>query len=364
MTKIHPLRLLVKAVGLFILANVLFAVWNPPVGRISVYNTLLPGRTRFPFGEGIVDTNITVDDMDAMFAAHIISAPKAPGEYRIVIIGDSSIWGTLLRADETLDAQLNQTQFACTGKTLRFYNLGYPHPSVLQDLYILNRALQYQPDMVIWPITPNSLRPKALNTFLLENVASVKTFIKKYNLNYTGQDLIPPPQTLLDQTILGQRSQLSRLLLLQSLALPWAATRLDMNPASTYEKLSNDLGSSLDFGNLKQGANIRPLLLLNYLKTGVQMSANVPVLFVNEPMFLPTGKNSDKRYNAMVPRWAYDQYRQIMSNQAKVNGWNYVDLWNIAPPEDFTDYELHLSPQGEQLLANGLKARVQKIACP
>ena len=364
MTEIRPLRLLLKAAVLFILANLLFAAWNPPVGRISIYNTLLPGRTRFPFGEGVTDSNITVDDMDAMFASHVIAAPKAPGEYRVVIIGDSSIWGTLLRADETLDAQLNRTSFACTDKTLRFYNLGYPHPSVLQDLYILNRALQYQPDMVIWPVTPNSLRPKALNTFLLENYESVKAFIQEKSLDYSDQDIPPQPPTFFDRTIIGQRSQLSRLFLLQSLALPWASTGLDMNPAATYEKLSNDLGSSLDFGNLHPGGNLRRVLLLNYLKTGVHMSADVPMLFVNEPMYLPTGKNTDRRYNAMVPRWAYDQYRQIMSRQMEFNGWHYTDLWNIAPPQDFTDYELHLSPHGEQLFAAALKTPIQKIACP
>lgn len=364
MTEIRPLRLLLKTAVIFILANLLFAAWNPPVGRISIYNTLLPGRTRFPFGEGIIDSNITVDDMDAMFASHVISAPKAPGEYRVVIIGDSSIWGTLLRADETLDAQLNRTSFACAGKKLRFYNLGYPHPSVLQDLYILNRALQYQPDMVIWPVTPNSLRPKPLNTFLMENYEPVKAFIQEKNLDYSGEDIQPQPPTFFERTLIGQRNQLSRLFLLQSLALPWASTSLDMNPASTYQKLSNDLSSSLDFGNLRPGSNLRRMLLLNYLKTGVNMSADVPVLFVNEPMYLPTGKNTDKRYNVMVPRWAYDQYRLIMSRQMPLNGWHYADLWNIAPPQDFTDYELHLSPHGEQLLATALKTPIQKIACP
>ncbi len=364
MTEIRPLRLLLKAVVLFILANLLFAAWNPPVGRISVYNTLLPGRTRFPFGEGIVDSNITVDDMDAMFASHVISVPKAPGEYRVVILGDLSIWGTLLRANETLDAQLNRTSFACTGKTLRFYNLGYPHPSVLQDLFILNRALQYQPDLVIWPVTPNSLRTKTINVFLMENYEQVKAFIKEKNLGYRFAGIQPQPPTFFDRTLIGQRNQLSRLFLLQSLALPWASTGLDMNPASTYQKLSNDLGGSLDFGNLHPGSNLRRALLLNYLKTGVRMSADVPLLFVNEPMYLPTGKNTDKRYNAMVPHWAYDQYRQIMSQQMELNGWHYVDLWNIAPPQDFTDYELHLSPQGEQLLAAALKNPIQKIACP
>jgi hypothetical protein len=364
MNEIRPLRLLVKVACLFIVANLVFAAWNPPVGRISVYNVIFPGRARFPFGEGVVDTNITVDDLDAMFAAHVISAPKQKDEFRVVILGDSSIWGTLLYANQTLAAQLNQIQFACPGKTLRFYNLGYPHPSVLQDLFILQKALQYQPDMVIWAIAPNSLRPKGLNVFLAENVRPVSALVKEYRLKYPGQNLTPPPQTLFDHTLVGQRNQLARLVLLQTLAAPWAGTGLDIAPDVPYQKLSADVGSSLAFGKLTHPANIRPLLLLNYLKTGVQMSAGVPVLFVNQPMFIAIGKNSDKRYNALIPRWAYDQYRQIISKQMQANGWAYVDLWNIAPPQEFTDYELHLSPRGEQLMAQGMQTAVQKLACP
>ncbi len=364
MNEIRPMRLLVKAVGLFVLANLVFALWNPPVGRLSIYNTLLPGRARFPFGEGVVDTNITVDDMDAMFAAHVISAPKQADEFRVIIIGDSSIWGTLLHADQTLSAQLNKAQWACAGKSLRFYNLGYPHPSVLQDLFILQKALQYQPDMVIWAIAPNSLRPKALNVFLAENVEPLNVLVKKYGLRYPGQHLRAPTKTLFERSLVGQRNQLSRLVLLQALALPWAATGLDIAPNSPYEKLSNDLESSLAFGKLSPPASIRPLLLLNYLRTGVQMSAGLPVLFVNQPIFVATGKNSDKRYNALNPRWAYDQYRRIISSRMKANGWAYVDLWNVAPPKEFTDYELHLSPRGEQLMAQGMQDSIEKMACP
>ena len=51
MNEIRPLRLLVKVACLFIVANLVFAAWNPPVGRISAYNLLFPGRARFPFGE-------------------------------------------------------------------------------------------------------------------------------------------------------------------------------------------------------------------------------------------------------------------------------------------------------------------------
>jgi len=364
MKQIHPLRLLFKATALFLLANVLFALWSPPVGQISVYNLLVPGRVRFPFGAGLIDSNISVDNLDAMFASHIISTPKQADEFRVVILGDSSIWGTLLYADQTLTARLNAMQFACAGKTLHFYNLGYPHPSVLQDLLILQRALEYRPDMVVWVVSPNSLRPKSLNPFLAENIEQVAALVNTYHLLHPDQNLTPPEKTFFERTLVGQRNLLSRMLLLQSLALPWASTGLDIEPVGEYQRPANDVSSSLAFGSLAHRANIRSLLLLDHLKAGVQMSADVPILFANQPMFLATGKNSGKRYNSMYPRWAYDQYRRIMRRQANANHWAYLDLWRIAPPEDFSDYELHLSPQGEQRMAQGMQVALQKIACP
>jgi len=362
MNGIQPLHLLLKALGLFVLANLLFALWNPPVGRLSVYNLLFPGRERFPFGAGVADSNITVDDLDAMFTVHIISAPKRADELRVVILGDSSVWGSLLHADQTLAAQLNKSPITCAGKTLRFYNLGFPHPSVLQDLLIMQAAMQYQPDMIVWIIAPNSLRPKTLNPFLTSNLEQVRALVREYRLRQRLPR--PQPETFFEQTIVGQRSHLARLLLLQSLAVLWAATGVDIPPVDDHPKLSNDLPSSLALGALMPPANIRRLLLLDHLEAGTRLSAGVPILFVNQPMFIGTGNNSDRRYNAMFPRWAYDQYRRIIARQAGTHQWAYLDLWNVVPPEDFTDYELHLSARGEERMAEAMQAAVQQVACP
>ncbi|MCZ7670394.1 MAG: hypothetical protein M5U34_26160 [Chloroflexi bacterium] len=46
------------------------------------------------------------------------------------------------------------------------------------------------------------------------------------------------------------------------------------------------------------------------------MAGDVPVLLINEPMFISSGRNSDLRYNAFYPRWAYDQYREMLGETA------------------------------------------------
>ena len=89
-----------------------------------------------------------------MFASHIITGTeKTPDEYRVLLIGDSSVWGTLLTPEQTLAGQLNASPIAACGKTVHAYNLGYPTMSLTKDLMILDQAIKYQPDLIIWLTT-------------------------------------------------------------------------------------------------------------------------------------------------------------------------------------------------------------------
>ena len=78
MKKINPVRLFVKTILIFVAANLLFAWWNPPAERFSLYNQLFPGRTRFPYGLG--ERTVSITDIDALFASHEISAPKTKND--------------------------------------------------------------------------------------------------------------------------------------------------------------------------------------------------------------------------------------------------------------------------------------------
>src|SRR5687768_16516127 len=119
-----------------------------PLGNFSLYNRVFPGRERLPFGDHPHAYNLNLFDLDAMFASHVLAGtPKAPDEYRVLLIGDSSIWGTLLTPEETLAGQLNADRVPACGKTVRAYNLGYPTLSLLKELMLLEDALRYQPDM-------------------------------------------------------------------------------------------------------------------------------------------------------------------------------------------------------------------------
>ena len=86
-----------KGAALFIVFNLIFAVWPPTgLGHISLYNRLFPGRLRLPFGENSAHAyNLSLFDLDAMFASHVISAaPKRNDEFRVITLGDSSMLPT------------------------------------------------------------------------------------------------------------------------------------------------------------------------------------------------------------------------------------------------------------------------------
>src|SRR5450755_4561031 len=156
-TVIRLAGILVKAIILFALFNVVYYVTQPLtlLNRLTVYNSLVPGRTRLPFSQypdssySLIMTNI-----DQMLASHEIAGAKAPDEFRVVMIGDSSVWGYLLSPTQTQADCLNGLGLTlASGHKVRVYNLGYPTLSVTKDFLILRHALQYKPDLIIWPMT-------------------------------------------------------------------------------------------------------------------------------------------------------------------------------------------------------------------
>ena len=81
---------LLKAALLFALFSFAFLrITDVPLGKLTLYNSFFPGRERFPFGETRESYNLSLFDLDAMFASHILDGtPKTTDEYRVLLIGD------------------------------------------------------------------------------------------------------------------------------------------------------------------------------------------------------------------------------------------------------------------------------------
>jgi hypothetical protein len=363
-SEISPQRVLIKALLLFVIVNLLYALVDSRVARASAYNVVFPGRTRLPFGISGDPFTVTVDHVDAMFASHLIAAPKQTDEFRVALIGDSAVWGEDLGAYEVISEQWNRLNIPCGEKRLRAYDLGYPHPSILKDLVLLEKATEYQPDLIIWFVTLNTLFSQRVNPFLTANHQQAAAVLNTYDIAFTqSKKFVQTGPSFWERTLIGRRSNLARQIKLQLLGIIWTATGADTNTLAPDKPPSFNIDNDTRYRNLQPADDIEPRLLLSALPAGAEIAAPVPLLIVNEPIFVAPQANEMVRYNAVYPRWAYDRYREAVAARAQTFGWNYLDLWDAVPAGYFSDTGLHLSADGERLLIQQINPVLQNLVC-
>jgi len=357
--RIRLIGVLLKATLLFVLFNFAFIlIKDVPLGKLSLYNSIFPGRERFPFGETRESYNLSLFDLEAMFASHIIDGTeKAPHEYRVILIGDSSVWGTLLTPEQTLAGQLNANPIARCGKTVHTYNLGYPTISLTKDLMILDQAKEYQPDLIIWLTTLEAFpRDKQFSSpIVANNTERVQLLIRNYHVPMNSTDSTQVNSSNWEQTFVSRRRAIADLLRLQIYGLLWASTGIDQIYPDDYERAQLDLEANEDFHGL---SSLQDSLAFDVLEAGMSIAPNL--ILVNEPMLISDGANSDIRYNFFYPRWAYDEYRLMLSQTTAAHNWNYLDLWDLVPSNEFTNSAIHLTPSGEKLLAGKIAAAISE----
>lgn len=352
-------RILLKAAVLFAALNVAFAVARPldTLGRFSLYNSLFPGRLRLPYGEIPADAyNLTLSNIPANFAAHVVTQPAAADEYRVLLIGDSATWGWFLANEDTLAGQLNTLGLRPPdGRRVVVYNLGYPAMSLTKDLLLLDEALAHSDaDLILWPVTLQSFaRGRQLDhPVLFNNGGRVRGLISRYGLAIDPADPRFSDDGFAASTIVAQRRALADLLRLQTWGLAWAASGHDQAIPAKITPRANDLPADESWLDI---AEERPLteadLAFDALRAGFVRAGAIPVVLINEPMFIADGANSDIRYNSFYPRWAYDQYRALLSETAAAEGWTYFDLWDAIAPQEFSDTPVHLTAEGSRQFA-------------
>ncbi len=366
-SKMSVPRLLLKTALLFLAFNLAFAALDPlpALGRLSLYNFAFPGRGRLPYADAPDRAySLSLFNLEALFASHELARPKAADEFRLILLGDSATWGFRLPPAETLAAQLNALQLrAPDGRRLVAYNLGYPIMSLTKDLLLLDRARAYQPDAFIWLVTLESFPyDKQLYPPLLQhNPLILQSLITTYQLRLSPSDpqLLHP--SFLDRTLLGQRRALADLLRLQLYGVMWAATGIDQDIPVAYTPRAEDLAADVAFHSLQPPHLTATDLAFDVLDAGAQMAGDTPLLIVNEPMFVSAGQNSDLRYNAFYPRWAYDDYHALLADHAQTQGWHYLDLWRGLPDTEYTDSAVHYTSLGARLLAQQLASALTQL---
>jgi hypothetical protein len=145
----------------------------------------------------------------------------------------------------------------------------------------------------------------------------------------------------------------------------WGATGIDQVYPDRYQPAQRDFGSQAAYYHHRQPPELdETSLAFDVLQAGIKAAGEVPLLLVNEPMLVSTGVNSDRWYNFFYPRWAYDQYRQMMAEKAQANGWDYLDAWNLVPEAEFTNSAIHMTPYGTGLLAAAVAKQIDEMCLP
>lgn len=335
---VKPLRVLVKSMVLFVVLNILLSSFSSV--DYFVFERLMPKQDQFPIyviypdprarhGFGIRN----VFDLNVLFKSHIISRDeKSKNEYRIIFIGDSTV--------RNGSAYLSVDGYTCGGRILRSYNLGYYGFSATKDLLILQDAMRYRPDMIIWSVTSDTFQGEP-KTFALANITKLDGLALSYQL-----PVFVDQSYNYGETMLYWDSQLRlQMLLLANYNILYPAIH---NEQKIISAANEDLKISSPSKNSTSGSHND---LFTAISVGLNIANGAPVVVINEP-----------RPSLVIKENEYIRYRGSFSNLSVNQHWIYLDLSNLIPDQEFYD-KVHRNKNGEALFEKAIVPAVLQVAC-
>ncbi|HQA66962.1 MAG TPA: hypothetical protein PK801_01460 [Aggregatilineales bacterium] len=356
------LRVLIKALIILTVANVvlLAADINPvhALIRLNTFDLLGKARTRLIYPGDLANGQLPVE---ALLAAHAAGTPKPAGEYRVFLLGDAGIAGWGVPDGDTLADELNELALRRIGQRVVVYNLAYPQPSALRDLLILDAALAYEPDLIVWFVTPETLNnaPSAdesnpvfyeINADRLAALAEeypdlVGGWVQARNLLPAGPEG-PRLTTLRDQGLLP--------IWLRSLSYPFRQAHLARLP-DPPEGLPPPPRPRYTMQH--PGFRNMPDNVWDILRAGCRAAGagGAELVVVNQPIAVGEEQGAVASYNQRYGREMYDRYREALVWFTDYYGLWYVDLWDAIPSGRFMDAPTHLDALGHKMLAAQLQ---------
>lgn len=358
-------RVLVKALIIVTVVNVaLLAAGANPVRALVQLNTFaLAGekRPRLAYPSDFTNGQLPVE---ALLGMHALSEPKAPGEFRVVLLGDSGIAGWGVPDDETLAAELNDLGIRVRGGRAVAYNLAYPQPSAARDLIILDAALRYEPDLVVWFVTPAALNnaPDAAGqnrVFYDLNRARLQALAREHGdlldgwMQANAAALLPDEPAWQAYTAIRDQELLP--VWLNSLFYPLVEPEL---APSERRVGAEPVPDRARYTLADPGFSSMPNDAWQFLRAGCReaRAGGAQLVIVNQPMAIGTeGSGSEINYNLMYGRELYDRYREALVWFTGYYGLSYTDLWDAIPAARFTDTPTHMDAMGYKMLAATLQ---------
>jgi hypothetical protein len=374
MTPRASLRIIAKALALFLVFDLLQAATHldrriadlpllqhlvPPMARLDVMRDY-PTPVMWP--------------LSPLLTAHRIGRPKAPDEYRVAVLGDSGTFGMSMSAADAIPGKMTRAGERIGGRRVVAYNLSYQTPNTLKDLVILRHVLPLRPDAVVWFVslydlasdTPPPYREQ-VHIILRVNREDVREIAAKYGIDTWETRRLAAERHWWSRSVFvtGARYRDFAILLgralLDSLSggdpsdsararMPWIGSK-PLPPLPLFVQTGIDQPPM---------PNARWKTLL--AGEAMARSRGVRLLVVNDPLLIAAGPGSERMYDSFFGRAIYDRYRATMERFCREHGIEYLDLWNLLPPEDFDETPQHYLPAGNARIARAVLGRLKEMA--
>jgi len=369
------MRIMIKAIVLLLICDVLQIGLNvaSTVERWSIYQSFTPPTARLGLANQIGDPIWW--RLDALLDAHEIAQPKAPDEYRVIFLGDSATFCLYCRSTEAIPQLFTELGATIDGKRVRAYNLAYPGSDWLKDILILKHALKYQPDAIVWLVTAKGSGdqplPQEPDAHLITrlNADELPSLARQYNLDSWETRRYADADAWYQRSIWihGGRYRDWLVLIARSIgnALIYPGKDLTQEYLLPGEPVATKpIQAVAEINSSLPGYDRFPNRQWDLLLAGQRMAqeAGIPLLIVNEPIYVGSGLNSEVNYNSFYERDLFDRFRAVMTDFTQQHNMTYLDLWNRLPPENFSNTSLHYNLEGNRRVAEEVMKALREIA--
>lgn len=359
-------RIAVKAAALLLLFDVIQAAahLDRRLESLSLYRRLTPAAARIDIPRDY--PTAVAWRLDPLLDAHAIGRPKGRDEYRVAVLGDSGTFDYFSAARDAVPGQMTRLGRSVAGRSLRAYNLAYQTPNTLKDLLILEHALKKQPDAIVWFVTlydlardaPSPYRPD-VHLIIRENADELAGLEQTYGVRTWETRELAGPGGWWRRSILFRGARYRDYALLLARSLLDALTPGDPSDSRLPERPwvgSQPLPDTPLFRDLGPNDPPMPNARWQSLLAGGAMAraSGVRLVIVNDPIFIATGRNADRLYNAFYSRNVFDRYRAALGAFCREGGLECLDLWNLVPAGEFGNTPQHYRPEGNARIARAV----------
>ena len=274
------------------------------------------------------------------------------------LLGDAGIAGWGVPDGDTLADELNELALRRIGQRVVVYNLAYPQPSALRDLLILDAALAYEPDLIVWFVTPETLNNAPSADGPTRSFTDQRRPAGRSAEEYP--DLVggwvqagtcsagpegPRLTTLRDQGLLP--------IWLRSLS--YRSGRRTLPGCPTCPRVCRLAAPALIRCSIPASVTCRTTCGISCVRGAGQPGGRRGVGRRQPADRRGRGTGAVASYNQRYGREMYDRYREALVWFTDYYGLWYVDLWDAIPPGRFMDAPTHLDALGHKMLAAQLQ---------